>query len=200
MRGARDILATAATLLLGSVGTTAFAQAGPSAKEREGLDRPASKQRWYGWQTLTVDAVPAALFSSALPANEGQEVVLWGLGSVSFALGGPIVHAAHGRPLTAFGSLALRLGLPVLGMSIGSQFLSCEFSQDDDDFDPSCEADDTPLIVGGLFGAATASALDAGFLAFEPNGARPRRERGAFIAPSLSLPPGGAQLMLRGAF
>jgi len=76
------------------------------------------KDHWYGWQTLGTDGVAAMLASGAL-ATGGDET-FWGLSIGTFALGAPIVHVAHGRPLVALGDFVLRLGVPFVGMFLGA--------------------------------------------------------------------------------
>lgn len=77
-------------------------------------ESPASKSkpetRWYGWQTLAVDAL-------AIPVAFLKPEV--GIGT--YALGPPIVHWAHGNPGRGAGSLAIRVGVPaLLGLAAAS--------------------------------------------------------------------------------
>ncbi len=81
------------------------------------------RSRWYGWQTLITDGASLAMLMGGASANDsaGTWVALSGL---TYALGGPIVHWAHGNGGKGAASLGLRLGLPVglglLGYACGS--------------------------------------------------------------------------------
>jgi hypothetical protein len=166
----------------------------------EGADEGyVTTKRWYGWQTLTADAVPAMMFLATVPASGEHEAPLWITGSLAFAFGGPAVHLANGRPLAALGSLGLRLTAPVLGLAVGAGNAQCE--PDHDPIDPGCSYDDTPLIVGGLIGAAVASGVDASLIAVESQ--RHRRysaQHRSLVVPSLEVRSNGARLSLTGNF
>jgi hypothetical protein len=167
-------------------------------------DAEPERERWYGWQTLSVDALPAGLFVGALASDGGTEVQLWGTGALTFALGGPLVHVLHDRPLTSLGSLGLRVGLPALGMAIGLPFASLNPPPDL----PGVRRDDTtngalPLIVGGLLGAASASALDAGLLAYDPpSRTAPKHEafRASPLGVTFRVAPRGGDIAVLGVF
>jgi hypothetical protein len=172
---------------------------------REGGDdsRLVTTKRWYGWQTLAVDAVPASLFLATIPANDAQEPAFWILGSLSFALGGPSIHIANGRPLAALGSFGLRLALPFIGMAAGVDHdmdkEGCGTQPDTGDESSSC---DDSTILGGLLGAAVASAFDASLVAYELR-RHPRytaRAPEPVLTPSFEVRSGGARLTLRASF
>ena len=128
----------------------------------------ATEEHWYGWQTMIADAgavgLTAAGFGIAAAADgrskAGVNVVYAGLGA--FVFGGPIVHAAHGHWAKAGGSLALRLGLPVLlwAAAFSAGLGSC------DDPDGGCGAEVLGAFAG-LAGVVLAVWLDAGLLARE---------------------------------
>jgi hypothetical protein len=81
------------------------------------------RTRWYGWQTLITDGASLAMLMGGASSNDsaGTWVALSGL---TYALGGPTVHWAHGNVGKGAASLGLRLGLPVglglLGYACGS--------------------------------------------------------------------------------
>jgi hypothetical protein len=86
----------------------------------------------YRWQAATADAVAvtAAVAGFSLEGTDGSldyvpSNMLMGIGIGGYYLGAPIVHAAHRHFGRAGVSLALRVGLPVLGGAIGSQFANC---------------------------------------------------------------------------
>ena len=72
--------------------------------------------KWYGWQTLLVDASTLTTGILVAAASEGDA---GGLGASialgGYALGGPIVHWANGQVGKGFASLGLRLGAPLVG-------------------------------------------------------------------------------------
>jgi hypothetical protein len=127
-----------------------------------------SETRWYGWQTLAVDAgsLGAGLALGSIQGQGGNGAVA---ALTGYALGGPIVHAAHGRTDAALGDLALRVGAMAGGAAIGygvgvASFQGCA---------PGtwfCSRDFAGIggaIVGGLGGAVTAVILDAAVLGRE---------------------------------
>ena len=161
------------------------------------------RERWYGWQTLSVDALPAGLFAGALSTEDDTAVTFWGTGALTFAFGGPVVHVLHDRPLIGLASLGLRLSLPVLGMAIAAQFYESEDTPAGGDVqaeDPSKGA--SPLAIAGLVGAASASALDAVFLAYEDRRIAPEHDAHAAspLGVSFGAEPGGGSIAVLGAF
>ncbi len=106
------------------------------------------KSRWYGWQTLLVDAAAAGFASTGSDVSVGI-----------YALGGPAVHWAHGNTWRGIGSLALRLGAPI---ALAAAFAyGCEVSGNSNG-DMGCLG----AGLGGLvLGAAGAIAVDSAALA-----------------------------------
>lgn len=117
-------------LISGSLSRSAFAQtatepASPAAHAKsvthavpaERYSRPA--RQWYGAPILVTDlAAAGALFvATQVGDQETPWLVLTGLGS--YVLGSPIVHVAEGRMAAGLGSLALRVGAPLLGGGLG---------------------------------------------------------------------------------
>lgn len=155
----------------------------PSTKE------PRPRTHWYGWQILLTDATAGALFagSHALRAP----VPAWTLFSLSigtYALGGPIIHLAHGQTARAVGSLGLRVALPAaLGLLV-HPFGGCDGVS-------KCERKRASIAV--VAGLVSALVIDATFLAWEP---RERPAPRAFVLPSLDLGTDGGQVGLTGSF
>jgi hypothetical protein len=96
---------------------------------RPGADpAPLSIKGWYGWQILAIDApslIAITLDSQArtepmLPSEASRASVTANAALGAFALGGPIVHLAHGHGWRAAGSLAARLFVPLAVFLIGS--------------------------------------------------------------------------------
>src|SRR5262249_36553546 len=77
---------------------------------------PSAAPSWYGWQALLVDAAATAPvdIGAASAKSGGLAVALAGAGI--YAVGGPIIHAAHHRWAAMGGSLGLRLLLPAPGI------------------------------------------------------------------------------------
>jgi hypothetical protein len=91
---------------------------------------PRYRTRSYGWQTAVLDVGAVLLFAGAFAT---LDICMTGCGSganadsgalalmglVTYGAGGPIVHATHGRPGAAMGSLGMRaaplaIGLPLM--------------------------------------------------------------------------------------
>ena len=70
---------------------------------------PDGPTTWYGWQTLTTDALSVGLVVVG-SSNGSSGVALLGVGT--YLAGGPVVHAAHHRPNAIAGSLGLRVAAP----------------------------------------------------------------------------------------
>jgi hypothetical protein len=172
MRGLASLTGATALLLLLSATTAARADddgAPPATAPATAVTTRATIQetRWYGWQTLAVDAGSLGVGLAGSAAGQG------GVSAVAllagYALGAPIVHAAHGRTDAALGDLALRLGAPLVGGAVGygvgvATFQGCA---------PGawlCGRDWSGFggaVVGGLGGAVTAIILDASVLGRE---------------------------------
>jgi hypothetical protein len=150
----------AALLLAATVPAVAHADEPPS---------PPAETRWYGWQTGLADLGVIGLWAAS-GALDGHGTTAGGdalglLGLAGFALGAPIVHAAHERRWTAIGSLGLRVGAPLAGAlsAYGWGRLTCGAH---DEGDLPCPGGWAILgLVGGLI---TASIVDTAVLAREP--------------------------------
>lgn len=143
-------------------------------------DEPATK-RWYGWQTLGVDALSIGLVAAADPAHSSD---LATFGALGFLAGAPVIHGLHGHGEKALGSALLRIGLPAAGGVLGYAATA-----DDERWTSGLQG----FVIGSLVGVGTAIALDAVVLAWEPRPFEPWR-------PSLSLRADGAVVGARGSF
>jgi hypothetical protein len=155
-------------------------------------DPAPAESSWYGWQTLIVDAG-----SVAVAALGWEKQALSAVGVGGYLLGGPIVHAVHGRGISAAGSLGLRLAAPLVGAVIGYEAGggACQRAKETDRTDP---ADGLGAAFGALAGASVgvlgAIILDAALLARETQPSTPSRVQ-------LALgPPRDAGLAMFGAF
>jgi hypothetical protein len=76
----------------------------------------APAKRWYGWQTMAVDGLALGLTVTGL-TSELPALTSVGLGT--YALGPPVVHAAHGKVGTGLASFGIRVLAPVGGGALG---------------------------------------------------------------------------------
>lgn len=119
-----------------------------------------TRRRWYGWQTLISDGIGLGLLAGGASSDSDAGATLGISGMFVYGLGTPIIHGAHGHVGRAFGSLALHLGLPYLGLLVGAGTASCDNSSS-----WTCEIDQG--VVGLFIGAVAASAIDATVLAYD---------------------------------
>ncbi|MBK6533452.1 MAG: hypothetical protein IPF99_28835 [Deltaproteobacteria bacterium] len=133
---------------------------------------------WYGWQILIVDLAAITLASASL--GVGSTTGYYTAGGLQL-LGGPIVHWSHGRVGAGFGSLGLRLLVPVAAGVLGSM------------------KGTTGLLVGASLGSLAAIVVDIAALANEPAQARPAARVGAW-SPTIALTPREFGLGVVGTF
>ena len=153
-------------------------------------DIPESTQvERYGWQIGLLDTAAFLMVVSAAGSDSGGLAVV---GGGTYLLGGPSVHAARGHAGRALGSLALRVGLPLLGAQILQSGSSC-----DPEFEDSCGDDDMGRkIVGGMAGVLAAGVIDWFILGKEEH-----KVGSARLQPSIApTPGGGGQIGLMGVF
>ena len=140
--------------------------------EKRASEPPASENpprqawRWYGWQTFAADGAAGALFLAATADN--HSTTLYALSGVTFGLGAPTIHLAHGHWDFALGSLGLRLLGPFLGAVIGAQS-DIRVSEDATGSASSNKWGITGAAIGGL----VVSAIDGVLLAYDTNDASP---------------------------
>lgn len=90
---------------------------------------PERPSRWYGWQTLATDGGAVLLIVASLSMNDANrdtptEALAWGAFG-AYALGAPVVHFAHSNPGRGLGSVAMRVGGPILLGFVGSVLENC---------------------------------------------------------------------------
>jgi hypothetical protein len=116
--------------------------------------------RWYGWQSLLLDAGAAALLVASGPSADSRRTPFRYAAEkqvpLVFLAGGPIVHLTHRRPLAAAGSLLLRGGLVAAAFALGLKWDRSECIRFD------CKS--STYMTGG---AVVAAAVDAAWLAWE---------------------------------
>lgn len=140
---------------------------------------PPANGRWYGWQTLIVDATALTLAPFA-PTG----------GVAMFALAPASVHIAHERWLAGLASVGLRVGCPIAGGLTGAVLLH-----------DGSVGGLTGAVAGVSAGLITAVALDAAILGRE----RPKRVPETVsvlraVHPSGGWREGGVDVGLQGVF
>ena len=155
---------------------------------------------WYGWQTLVADALSIAVIAAGGAADESQ-VVGGGIGA--FLLATPIIHMAHGNVGQGFGSIGIRLLLPLTAFGIGA--LAGLIGTAGDSVSDTGEDVLRGAFYGLLVGVAGCAIIDAAAFAYtkekvEPAALRLRPERRFTLAPSFRLRAGGGALGLAGTF
>ena len=151
----------------------------PAATER--LTRPANEpepaqRSWYGWQTLTIDGVAAALLFASIASTDASNNDATGgmlvIAGGTYLLGTPIVHAMNGRAGIGAASLGIRIGLPIIGLlAFGTDSQSLEGAA-----------------AGFILGMGTAVAIDAAVFARK----RPPGADLPHAPPARSSDPAGA--------
>lgn len=125
----------------------------PTFDEPDEGDRAGKKKRkkkknpsgWYGWQVLITDGASIAALAVAPPASVA-----------GYALGGPIVHLAHGRLDNAAASLGTRVLLPPAFAFVAGALLDDRRGGD---------FGGLGMLAGGAVGVVSAMALDAALYA-----------------------------------
>jgi hypothetical protein len=184
------ILTGVLTLVMCSEGESALAQVASSPTPTPPSEDPPPRRLtpapsptepvWYGGTVAIVD-VASDLSLLALPPA----------GMAGIALGGPVVHAFHGRLGMAAGSLLLRGGaLLTAFIIVGMPRPECEEGL------PSC--DSTGRLVKALVPVLAVQAADAMFFSWAPGEAR--QASGPALLPSIALGRGGGTLSLSGRF
>jgi len=150
---------------------------------------------WYGWQTLIADGAAVGLLWLALVSSDGSAGNILGTASfMTYLLGGPIVHWAHGHGGKGWASVGLRVGLPIGGAIAGALIgrAACG-SEGEGDFVPC------PVVYGALGlvgGMAAAPIVDATVIAREPVAAPAGPPLQALFVPSGD----GGKLVVAGRF
>jgi hypothetical protein len=185
------LLVLAFTVLVGTAKAQMYEEEDPSTTDTAPAPKDRQGLHYYGWQTLLVDGASFSTMFAAIPLESGPVAIA---GLAGYAFGGPIVHAAHGQWGHAFGSFALRAGLPTAAGLTGFAVGAAACPHDTHAFIDAC-----PLGLVGLgvaIGAVVAPFLDANLLGYESvNDAK-----GVSIAPSIAVDRNGAAFAVRGRF
>lgn len=119
-------------------------------------EEPKEPQTWYGWQLIALDALALTLATFSLSNGSPGSLSILVVGAAAlYLLGAPALHLLHKQPWQAAGSLALRIGAPLLGammMDTGGYGATSVIGP----------------FTGMLAGAALAPLVDYALLAFKP--------------------------------
>jgi len=151
---------------------------------REDAKNPQNKptRRWYGWQTLTLDAIALASVPVVYAAGVRDKQSLLAVyvpAAVLFDLGAPTVHWLQRGPGIALASFGLRVGIPLVTLLTAPPFGHCVHG--DDDAQQKCRS--RAMGIGAAVGFAIAPMVDAAWLAWKPAS----REVGVTLRPSLLI-------------
>lgn len=132
----------------------------------------APQRRWYGWQTLSLDAASLSIGVIGV-ARRGEPgptgIVLGSLGFTGYAFGAPLVHWLHDQPGKAAASLGLRVGLPLIAVGLVSANSGgrCPdgLAHEGDDY---CGRMLRTMEIVGALSMLAASAIDASAVSWEP--------------------------------
>lgn len=166
---------------------------------------PTRPTHWYGYETLATDGAALLLAVPALTSNTSAVQSVFGVGSVmTYGLGAPIVHFAHGHVGAGFADLGLRVGMPLVLGFFGGLIGATTYQPPPCSSSTLCgwgnmlgaaAAAGEGVIIGGLLGAGGAVALDAAMIAREPvkdhdaaNGAEPSNPS-THIEPAFGVAP-----------
>ena len=144
-----------------AVAALLFAQ--PAAADEE---KKETRTRWYGWQTLAVDAAGVGLSF----ATRVQSPYI-----IATLAGAPLVHFLHGHQVKALVDFGLRVVIP-LGSALAVA----------GPFDPNANEGDAKynrFVVTGVIAAAVVSAFDAVVLGREEVEI-PRETTGIHVSPT----------------
>jgi hypothetical protein len=149
--------------------------------------------RWYGYQLLLADALSVGLIYAGAGSDTGA-LATAGVGGMF--LGAPIVHAVQGEPGRAFGSLGLRLAMPLAGAAI-AMWAYDRSNRDRESCD--CMGGALAGMGGMVLGLGAAMLTDALFLGWRPETSA-RQRRSIAMIPSIGVAPGGGSVGLAGRF
>jgi hypothetical protein len=153
-------------------------------------------QLGYGRYTLVADLGSLGIVASGALVPQHAEWFL-GAGLTTFALGGPIVHCAHGQYTRSVASLGVRIGLPLAGLLLGDGIQQLTSGGDPHPWE-AWDGPPSPWWLLGTFGGfVAASVVDSTVLA---GGYRPKPRAAVTWAPSARVGQGGLALGVVGAF
>lgn len=140
---------------------------------------PELRKHWYGTATLTSDGASAFVIGLGLMNVGGTYAIV--AGTAGYALGAPIVHLVHKRPLEALASFVLRVPAPLV-IGGGAALFNCARVGDD-----TCGAAAVPPVATLITAAIV---VDAALLSNELVPVEPKPHYASVpvrVTPTLSL-------------
>lgn len=138
----------------------------PAEEATTSVSPTAAARDWYGAWIIGADVAFASVVTvGALvhrAGHEGTGNLIIGGGGIALAVGAPLVHTLHGRPLTGVGSFFLRPGC-----AIGSVIVVALATV------PSKSDPGPYLPYAATLGFAIGTGLDAALLAWRPTDPKP---------------------------
>lgn len=157
------------------------------------------KKRWYGWQTLSVDAAALGLgiLVGVATASDSRRVSTAGVLTplLPSVFGSPIVHYLHGRAGTGLASFGLRLGIPAAGALLGATLAECPA------YATQYECGSQRALQGATIAMMATITADATLLAWEPHatpGAGFERPPSITLTSRVNVTPGFVGVSLDG--
>jgi hypothetical protein len=169
---------------------------------------PSLLSRWYGWQTLLVDAASLTVGAGGHALGVDGEFLSTATataGVAGYVLAAPTIHWLHGQRERAGWSLGLRLVLPmaavgvaaIVGASAHSSSEHCP-AKSEAEYERYCEPRFDHLATVAVTSVLAGSLIDASVIAWEPP---PPRNAGLALAPVLAWDGArGGRLGLVGEF
>lgn len=110
---------------------------------------------WYGWQVNVVDAASLPILVTTSDERPLQTWVWLGV----YALGGPVVHAAHGRGWRALGSFGMRVAGTAAGVMAFAIIRCHDYRDPDTDEEIATCGDAATGLLLMMYGAAVVDSL-----------------------------------------
>lgn len=187
MRTHLALLFTALSVASFALLAPAVAHADESAPPPAERTAPEATSTWYGYQTLATDGAALSMGLGSVASGASRSATVFGAAGLgTYALGGPIVHFAHGEVSRGFVDLGIRAAAPLV-LGVGGGIIGGRTAPSSNDADKSLANGYVGVTqgatIGALVGAITASAIDAIFLAHDE---RPAQARPAPAAARMS--------------
>jgi hypothetical protein len=138
----------------------------------------------FGGQVVLGDVI-GAIGSLGIVSATGRAT-----GLLLYPVAAPTIHLIHRDGTGALASLILHLGAPVAGAFLGSALSSSDCHASDED---TCALGG--FLVGGLFGLATATTVDAVWLARTTPTTPAQQSRRSIATPTLAIAPRGGLVL-----
>jgi hypothetical protein len=159
---------------------------------------------WYGAETLLADGVSLGVLPIVEVATESGFAAYFAV--VGYVLAPPIIHFAHGRAGAGFGSLALRIVMPLGGALLGAPIGQAADGGGCPNLYCIKHGAEVGLLIGAGLGALGAVSIDAvtsheTSSSIAPSATSSRRAKTVALCPAFGpRREGGFDVGLSGAF